>query len=56
LRDLDRDLPVSGIQTMEEIIRDYYPRIMFAGLGIFAAAALGLAALGLYGVVSFLVA
>ena len=29
---------------------------MFAGLGIFSAVALGLAALGLYGVVFFLVA
>lgn len=56
LRDLDRDLPVSDIRTMEEIIRNYYPRVMFAGLGIFATVALALAALGLYGVVSFLVA
>ncbi len=55
IRTLDRDLPVSGIQSMEDIISGYLPGAMIAGSLVFAGVALLLAALGLYGVVSFLV-
>ncbi|HWT81525.1 MAG TPA: ABC transporter permease, partial [Candidatus Methylomirabilis sp.] len=53
IRTLDRDLPVSGIQSMEEIISGYLPGAMIAGSLIFAGVALLLAALGLYGMISF---
>jgi putative ABC transport system permease protein len=55
IRTLDRDLPVSGVQSMQDIISGYLPGAMIAGSLIFAGVALLLAALGLYGVVSFLV-
>ncbi len=55
IRTLDRDQPVSSIQSMEDIVSGYLPGAMIAGSLIFAGVALLLAALGLYGVVSFLV-
>lgn len=56
LRLLDPDIPTSGFLTEASIIEMFYPKVMIAGLGIFAAAAIGLAAVGLYGVISFVVA
>jgi putative ABC transport system permease protein len=50
----DSDLPVAGIRTMESYVRDATAAMRFVSilLGIFAAMALLLAGIGLYGVVS----
>lgn len=52
---LDKHLAVSGVQTMEQVIGNTIsvPRITLLLTGVFAAAAMLLAALGLYGVVSY---
>lgn len=55
VRALDRDIPVGSIETVDEIISDFFPKVMVVGLGAFASVAMALAALGLYGVVAFLV-
>jgi putative ABC transport system permease protein len=56
VRSLDADLPLSELLTLDDIREGFYPRVMLGGLGIFAGVAVMLASLGLYGVISFVVA
>ncbi len=54
---LDADLPLRGLETMEEVVSgELAPgRFYLVLLGFFALVAVGLAAMGLYGVVAYLV-
>jgi predicted permease len=58
IRALDRSLPVSEVRTMNDVAADALaaPRFATLLLGAFALLALVLAAIGLYGVVSFVTA
>jgi putative ABC transport system permease protein len=55
---MDRDQPMAGVATMEQLVSDSYSRSRFTMivLAIFAAVALLLAAVGIYGVIAFTVA
>ena len=55
---IDRDQPVSHVRTMEDVLSESIARQRFSMLllGIFAGVALLLAAVGLYGVMSYTVA
>jgi predicted permease len=57
VRSVDRNLPVSAVQTMETVTRTALaqPRFVTFLLALFAATALTLAAIGIYGTISLLV-
>ena len=58
LRDLDPDIPLAGVATMDEVVSRSvsFERTVTSALGAFAGVALLLAALGLYGVLAYYVA
>jgi putative ABC transport system permease protein len=57
LRRLDADIPLSNVRTLEEVMRDSVAprRLSVVLIGAFAAVALLLASVGMYGLISFLV-
>ncbi len=55
VRDIDPQLPVSAVRTLEDVFSESIarPRLTAVAMSVFAAAALLLAALGVYGIVAY---